>query len=235
MARVLRLVRVIVSLKQFRLVGIIWYEIMPYATSVLCLLFFIMYFYASLGVELYGGMVSRDPDNPQAYLILNTDFSDNEYWANNFNDIISAFNVLFNLLVINNWTECEVGFEAVSERKWVRWYFFTFHFFGVILVDNLVVAFFINAYLQQKEILAKRKDELTVEGEAIIHGREASFEASNITGTRTSIRGGFIARIRTNFAEEDEQDRLRRLFTQASDELRYKEKDHEKPLPFARS
>jgi two pore calcium channel protein len=235
MTRVVRLVRIIIALPPFRLIGIIWYEILPYATSVICFLFFIMYFFSALGVELYGGMVTRDPNNPLSYLILDTDFSDNDYWANNFNDIISAFNVLFNLLVVNNWTECEIGFEAVTEHKWVRWYFLAFHFAGVILVNNLVIAFLINAFLQQKEILAKRKDQLEVEGETVIRGREARFDAAEVTGTRTSVRGDFIARIRTNHAEEDEQDRLRRLFTQTSGDLRYHEKEHEKTLPFARS
>jgi len=236
MARVFRLVRVIISLKPFQLIGVIWYEIMPYAESVICFLFFIMYFFAALGMELYGGMVTRDPDNPLSYLILDTSFSENEYWANNFNDIISAFNVLFNLLVINNWTECEEGYEAVTGHKWVRWFFFAFHFFGVILVNNLVIAFFINAFLQQKEILERRKDQLTVDGEAVIQGREAMFDASKITGTITSLAGAYIARIRINNAEEDEQDRLRRLFTQTSDDLRYHEKERdEHSLPFARS
>ncbi|CAB9519936.1 pore calcium channel protein 1 [Seminavis robusta] len=239
MARVVRIARVVIAFKPFRVIGIIWYEVMPYATSVLILLFFIMYAFASLGVELYGGMVSRDPSNPYSYLILNTDFSDNDYWANNFNDLISAFNVLFNLLVVNNWTECEIGFEAVSQTRWVRYYFFAFHFAGVILVNNLVVAFFINAFLAQGKILANRKEELALDnGEAVIHGREASFDASEITGTRTSVRGGFIARIRTTHAEEDEQDRLRRLFTQTSeeDEIRFKpQEEHEWTMPFARS
>lgn len=227
MTRVLRLVRVIVSIKRFRVVGEIWYEIMPYATSVLTLLFVIMYIFAALGVELYGGLVTRDPSNKLSYLILNTDFSENDYWANNFNDPISAFNVLFNLLVVNNWTECEIGFEVVTKAKWVRFFFFAFHFWGVILVNNLVIAFFINAFLQQGEILNRRKTQLTVEGEAIIHGREASFDASEVTGTRTNLTGAFIARIRTNHAEEDEQDRLRRLFTQTSGEIRYIEKKRE--------
>lgn len=236
MARVLRLARVIISMKRFRLIGVIWYEIAPYAASVLCLLFFIMYAFAALGVELYGGMVTRDPSNPLAFLILDTDFSDNEYWANNFNDVVSAFNVLFNLLVINNWTNCEIGFEAVTQHRWVRYYFFAFHFAGVILVNNLVVAFFINSFLEQGRILEKRKEQLTVEGEALIQGREALFDAAEVTGTRTSLVGGFIARIRTNHAEEDEQDRLIRLFTQTSDheDIRYKESEsNEHVLPFS--
>lgn len=235
MARVLRLVRLIIASKPFRLIGVIWYEILPSASSVLCFLFFLMYAFAALGMELYGGMITRDPNNPLSYLILNTDFSDNEYWSNNFNDMMSGMNVLFNLLVVNNWTECEIGYEAVTGHKWVRYFFLAFHIAGVVLVNNLVVAFFINAFLVQKQIMEKRKDRVEVDGEAVISGREARFDASEITGTRTSIRGGFIARIRSNDAQEDEQDRLRRLFTQASSELRYKTKDDEHELFFVRS
>lgn len=83
MTRVLRLVRIIVSIKQFRLIGVIYYEIIPYAISVISLLFFIMYFFAALGVELYGGLITRDPDNALSKMILNTSFSENDYWANN--------------------------------------------------------------------------------------------------------------------------------------------------------
>ena len=61
-----------------------------------------MYFFAVLGVQLYGGYITRDPSNPLSSLVLGTDFSDNNYWANNFNDMVSAMNVLFNLLVSGN-------------------------------------------------------------------------------------------------------------------------------------
>lgn len=100
----------------------------------------------------------------------------------------------------------------------------------------MVIAFFINAFLQQGEILERRKTELTIDGEAVIHGREAKFDASQVTGTKTNITGAMIARIRSNHAEEDEQDRLRRLFTQTSDDIRYKESEGQgHVMPFARS
>jgi hypothetical protein len=72
-------------------------EILPEAASVVQILFFVMYVFSALGLQLYGGLITRDPSNPLAYLILGTDFSDNEYWANNFNDMVSGMNVLFNL------------------------------------------------------------------------------------------------------------------------------------------
>lgn len=79
-----------------------------------------------------------------------------------FSDMISSMNVLFNLLVVNNWTECEIGYEAATQSRWPRLYFLAFHIFGVILMNNLVVAFIINAFLEQ---LALRKEQV---GEEVV-------------------------------------------------------------------
>ena len=235
MARVLRLLRILTAMRPFQLIGSISAEILPAAASVLQFLFFLMYFFATLGVCLYGGMITRDPQNPLAYKLLgeggndsntNTtsgtggnDFVDNDYWANNFNDVLSGINVLFNLLVVNNWTNCEIGFEAVTGAKWVRLFFLSFHVLGVILVNNLVIAFIINAFFQQLETVNSRSREDILEGEAVIRGERALFDASHVTGTQTGATGGsYIARIRARHKdiEVDEHNDLRRLFTQKS-------------------
>ena len=92
-ARVLRLLRLLTALKSFQLIGKVSAEILPAAMSVIGLLFLMMYLFAALGMMLYGGLITRDPANKVSYLILDTDFSDSEYWANNFNDMISGMNV----------------------------------------------------------------------------------------------------------------------------------------------
>jgi len=204
------------------------------AVGVFMILFTLLYFFSAVGVALYGGLVSRDPDNPLSYLILGTDFSDNEYWANNFNDMVSAMNVLFNLLVVNNWTECEIGYEAVTQSKWVRLYFLAFHVLGVILINNLVVAFIINAFLQQLAKFREHVGEEIVDGEAVIRDRRAVFDASVVTGTKTGLSGGFIARYRRSHSDgqsdgQHEQDRLRQLFTQRSGTMEIPISDHSAP------
>lgn len=215
MARVLRLGRLLMAIPAFQLFGTISVEILPAAVDVILVLFFLMYFFSAMGVILYGGMITRDPNNPLSTELLDTSFSGSEYWANNFNDMMSSMNVLFNLLVVNNWTICEEGFEAVTGGKWVRLFFFSFHVLGVILVNNLVIAFILNAVFQQLETLNKRKGVEVVDGEAIIEGERAIFDASEITGTATGATGGYIARIRSLHAdvEIDEREGLRRLFS----------------------
>lgn len=85
MARVMRLIRLLTSIERFQLLGAITAEILPRALGVLLILFSILYVFAAVGVGLYGGLITRDPSNPLSYLLLDNDFSDNDYWANNFN------------------------------------------------------------------------------------------------------------------------------------------------------
>jgi hypothetical protein len=47
----------------------------------------------------------------------------------------------FRCVLGNNWTGCEVGYEAVTQSKWVRLYFL-----GFVLVNNLVIAFIITSF-----------------------------------------------------------------------------------------
>ena len=97
-ARVLRLLRLLTALRPFQLIGKISAEILPAASNVIVVLFLVEYFFAALGMHLYGGLITRDPDNPLSHLLLNTDFSESDYWANNFNDMISGMNVSFQML-----------------------------------------------------------------------------------------------------------------------------------------
>lgn len=44
-------------------------------------------------VIIVTGMITRDPRNPLSLLLLESEFADSEYWANNFNDMFSGMNV----------------------------------------------------------------------------------------------------------------------------------------------
>jgi len=115
---------------------------------------------------------------------------------------------------------CEVGFEAATKAKWVRLYFLSFHILGVILVNNLVIAFVITNFLTQLAIMKENVGPEIVEGEAVIHERRALFDAAQITGTKTSLTGNYIARLRHSHSamagSDHHHDRLRQLFTQQS-------------------
>ena len=121
--------------------------------------------------------------------------------------------------MVNNWTECEVGYEAVTGAKWVRLFFLSFHLVGVVLVNNLVVAFIISSFLEHLTNYRERSTEEEIVGEAVIRERRAVFDASRVTGTNTSLTGAYIARLRhsnSDMSEKGERERLRQLFTHSS-------------------
>eukprot|EP00521_Asterionellopsis_glacialis_P014788 CAMPEP_0195301872 /NCGR_PEP_ID=MMETSP0707-20130614/30087_1 /TAXON_ID=33640 /ORGANISM="Asterionellopsis glacialis, Strain CCMP134" /LENGTH=536 /DNA_ID=CAMNT_0040364959 /DNA_START=53 /DNA_END=1666 /DNA_ORIENTATION=- len=217
MVRVLRLSRLLVAMKQFQVIGNTCIEILPAVSRVFTLLFCIMYLFSTLGIILFGGMISRDPSNPLSYLVLDTEFADSDYWANNFNDLLGGMNVLFNLLVVNNWTECEAGFEAVTESRWTRLFFFAFHIAGVVMVNNVVVAVVINHFIDQWDKQHELNSLDHVTGEAIIVGRHAIFNAREITGTKTGATGDYVARVRRT-SQMGQQAFLRRIFSRSSSE-----------------
>ena len=96
------------------------------------------------------------------------------------------------------WTEeCEIGFEATTQAKWCRLFFLSFHVCGVILVNNLVTAFIINSFMTQLKVSRERTVRESIgNGKTTIHHAEAEFDGSEVTGTKTSLKGKFIARIR---------------------------------------
>ena len=206
MARVLRLVRVLTALPQFRTIGRIFVDLAPAASRVFLLLMVIMYVFAAIGMQSFGGLVTRDPNNPISYRLQNNTFADNIYWSNSFNDMLSGMNVLFNLLVVNNWPEEADGILAVSETRLSRYFFVAFHIFGVVIVNNIVVAYVVDAFMAEigessitesnKSIHDFDADILDASDAIISEQSHAIFDASQISGTKTSLKGHFIVRMK---------------------------------------
>ena len=147
MARVLRLLRLLNSFRNFQVILSTLEEILPEMKVIVGMLLFIFYVFAVVGGRLFGGLVTRDPKNFLSALLVGTDFETNEYWANNFNDMMSGMNVLFNLLLVNNWPEEADGILAVTQSKYSRYYFLAFHVTAVVIVGNIVIASIIDNFL----------------------------------------------------------------------------------------
>ena len=83
MARVLRLTRLLFNRERFQLFGHISLAIIPAATSIFIVLLFLFYMFSSLGVYLFGGIITRDPANPTSELLLESQvFVESKYWPN---------------------------------------------------------------------------------------------------------------------------------------------------------
>ena len=129
-------------------------------------------------------------------------------------------NVLFNLLVVNNWTIEAAGLEAATKVWQTRLFFLSFHILGVIGISNVITSFIINAFFQQMETVENRqRPEEQIGDKAVIRGALVKFDPSNITGTKTGLdESAYYARIQPRHMdiEVDERFALKRLFTRTS-------------------
>ena len=146
MARVLRLLRLLYNMKEFRVVLQTLEAILPDMGKILRMLLFIWYIFSVVGMRLFGGLITRNPNDYHSELLVGTDFETGGYWANSFNDMMSGVNVLFNLLVVNNWTTEADGIVAVTETKYSRFYFLAYHIIAVVIVGNIVIASIIDNF-----------------------------------------------------------------------------------------
>ena len=201
MARTLRLVRLLIAIRQFQLTGEIFVSLLPSAARVLLLLLAFMYFFSAIAMQCYGGLITRDPNNPTAYLLEDTDFAGGAYWGNNFNDMMSGMNVIFNLMVGFSDTQTD-GFVAVSGTNLTRYFFIIVDIIMVIIVNNVVVGFIIDAFMEkfQEAEEAKPGDEAEVAEDEVI------FDVSEITGTKTNLKGNFVANFRSILTQKQSRE-----------------------------
>jgi hypothetical protein len=67
--------------------------------------------------------------NPQ---LQGSEYAALGYYRNNFNDIVSSFIVLFELMVVNQWHVIADGFVILTS-KYARVYFVTYHMTSVVI------------------------------------------------------------------------------------------------------
>lgn len=187
--RVLRVLRLCLSIRAFHSLSETFFGILPAASRVTIFLLCIVYVFSGIGMSYFGGKINRDPNSPYAEMLKGTEFATNQYWANNFNDLLGGINVCFNLLVINNWNEMESGIVAVSQSKFPRLYFLGFYFFGVILVNNLVVALVIQYFIEEFETSKQNR----IEG-VFLEGNRCLIFDSNDLNSKIKF-GKYIARL----------------------------------------
>lgn len=199
LVRVLRIFRLFLAIKSFKVITDTFVGILPAASRVIQFLLCVVYIFSWIGMQFFGGLVTRDPSNPTSQLLNGTDFAGAFYWRNNFNDMLSGANVCFNLLVINNWNVLESGIVAVAATKYSRYFFFTFYVVGVMLANNLVVAVVIDYFIDELDSKRSKTDE--------------RFEASDIFASRKV--GKYVARLKPKYrlTAQSKHDVLEELFS----------------------
>ncbi|XP_018606521.2 two pore segment channel 3 isoform X1 [Scleropages formosus] len=150
--RVLRLLRVVDSIKRFRAIINTLVKIGPTILTFGQLILVVYYIFAMVGMELFKGKItyfenSASPGseycgNP---LLKGSAFAKNNYCKNNFNNVWSSFVLLVELTVVNQWHVLASGFTAVTNAS-ARIFFVIFHILVVIIIINIFVAFVLEAF-----------------------------------------------------------------------------------------
>nr|XP_046232993.1 two pore segment channel 3 isoform X1 [Scatophagus argus] len=157
--RVLRLIRVVDSIKRFRTIINTLIRIGPAILTFGQLIVVVYYIFAMVGMELFKGKVkfyeedSTDPEkkycgNP---LLKGTDFAQLNYCKNNFNNVVSSFVLLVELTVVNQWHVLSSGFATVTHVS-ARIFFVLFHIMVVIVIINIFVAFVLEAFFVEYSV-----------------------------------------------------------------------------------
>ncbi|GAB4859586.1 mitochondrial thiamine pyrophosphate transporter [Ancistrocladus abbreviatus] len=162
LARVLRLIRLLMRVKSYRAFIATFLTLIPSLMPYLGTIFCVMCIYCSLGVQIFGGIVSAG--NPY---LEGTDLAENGYLLFNFNDYPNGMVTLFNLLVMGNWQAWMQSYEDLTRTSWTLAYFISFYLITVLLILNLIVAFVLEAFFAELEL--EESEESRAQGEG---GRE---------------------------------------------------------------
>jgi len=127
----------------FKIIFITFTRLVPKFVAIIGVMVSLMYFYSSIGVQVFGGLIRFD----NAALAA-SDYGLALYYPNNFNDFASSTVVLFELLIGNNWNVIQDGFLIVFGSL-VRFFFITYYLSAVVITLNLVVALILDAFIDE--------------------------------------------------------------------------------------
>ncbi|XP_071700865.1 two pore calcium channel protein 1A [Rutidosis leptorrhynchoides] len=146
-ARMLRLIRLLMHVKQYRAFIATFLTLIPSLMPYLGTVFCIMCIYCTLGIQIFGGLVNAgNPDLPS------TDLADSDYYLFNFNDYPNGMVTLFNLLVLGNWQAWMQAYAVLTGTSWAYVYFITFYLVTILFLLNLIVAFVLEAFFAELEL-----------------------------------------------------------------------------------
>lgn len=130
----------------------------------LLLLFVSIYVVADFGLHIFGGAICLNCKNSDA--IANSSYGVLGYYPVNFNDMLSALVTLFLLLQVNNTHVISSGFCAAMNSYLPELFFGLWYIIGVLLLLNVLTAFFLTGFLQYLKSVSDRGINNVVESNA---------------------------------------------------------------------
>ncbi|KAL6330572.1 hypothetical protein AAG906_040503 [Vitis piasezkii] len=179
LARMLRLIRLLMRVKQYRAFIATFLNLIPSLMPYLGTIFCVLCIYCSLGVQIFGGIVNNGNSNLEG-----TDLEESDYLLFNFNDYPNGMVTLFNLLVMNNWQVWMQSYKDLTGTSWTLVYFISYYLLTVLLLLNLVVAFVLEAFFAEMDL---EKSENCGEDGKEVGEKQRRYTRSRIRSQRVDI------------------------------------------------
>jgi len=243
--RLLRLLRVVKQLKSLRSVQFLANAVskmVSAAGSILLMLGCVVFFFMTLGVNLFGGVLYKG--NPA---LKHTEYEEKHWFVFNFNDAVMAFALFFTQLLCEYVPTNAEALEAASEWGNVAWLIFPiFYFLGVAIMFEILLAFTVEAYIElreenEKEEDEEEEDEEEEEGhgsaEHAPHGPGGHAEEHGEGKSKDFVIDDFFEEVQEKFEERDlqvhyvteDEPNFPKLLKEAYEEAMEQKRSHDHP------
>ncbi|XP_048767887.1 two pore channel protein 2-like isoform X2 [Ostrea edulis] len=152
-----RLLRIIPNIKAMTIVAATLVDLVKNLKSFAGILIVIYYSFAILGIEIFHDAIKDPPSNDTGLVFECGSYQQLKYWANNFDDFAAALVVLWDVMVVNNWS---VFLKAYAEVKteWSYLFFIVWWLFSVVIVMQLFTALIIENFIMKWDKSASRRN-----------------------------------------------------------------------------
>ncbi|CAL8327189.1 unnamed protein product [Arctogadus glacialis] len=164
--RPLQLLRLFKIKQRYRNVLDTMFELFPRMASLGLTLIIFYYSFAIVGMEFFADVIYPNCCNTStvadSYRQINvtignrTVLEEGYYYLNNFNNILSSFVTLFELMVVNNWYITMEGVTSMTTH-WSRLYFMTFYIVTMVVM-TIIVAFILDAFVFRMNYSRKNRE-----------------------------------------------------------------------------
>ena len=141
LARLVRVVRIVSEHRDFRYILKTFANIVPIFSAYMCIVFIVYFYFVTFGM-----IFMHDAKVP-----FSTGYSQQDYYALNFDTFYSGCITMFCIMIVNNWFVVVDGFRGAF-GNWVVGYFVIFWLITVILLMNVVTALVVEVWGSQWEL-----------------------------------------------------------------------------------
>ena len=146
---VFRMLRIIPQFKSVSFVFWTMIEIIKNLRAFAGIIIVIYYLFALLGMEIFGNNRRLENDSSPVMHRCGS-YEQLEYYSYNFHDFAASLVILWNVMVVNNWSVFLDAFSR-SATKWSQLYFVAWWLVAVIIIVNLFISLVIEVFLTRWE------------------------------------------------------------------------------------